>query len=285
MLRLLIITGLMLVGVLPAAGGERDFYAPIHKAGWTTSGDVLKCTLSQEIPNFGKVEFSSYAGGNFTLMYDLEREKPVRPVQRVVLRAEPPMWRQNLRASDITSTTLVPGKKAIIFGRVPALRALYELEQGMAPTLHFADWVDARDQISVTTTSVRLKEALHNFQVCSGNLHPDGFEDVNQRDFYFKPDNIELNAKYYDDLNRIASYVKVDPSVTRILIKGYADNRGTPQYNEELSQMRVDTVRDYLLDHGVKESKLVSVYFGDMRAKPGGRKKDRRVEIELIRGS
>jgi len=283
MTRLFIIIWLFLLGVLPAAGGERDFYAPMHVAGWTTSGDKLKCTLSQEIPNFGKVEFSSYAGGNFTLMYDLAREKPVRPVQKAVLRAEPPPWRQNIRASDITTTTLVPGKQAIVFGRVPALRALYELEKGMAPTLHFADWVDSRDQVSVTTTSVRLKEALHEFQVCSGNLHPDSFEDVNRRTLYFKPDNIELNAKYYDELKRIASYVKVDPAVKRVVVKGYADDRGTPQYNEELSQMRVDTVRDYLTEHGVDDSKLVSVYFGELKSKAGGRNKDRRVEIELIR--
>jgi len=281
--RLFIITWLFLLGILPAAGGERDFYAPMHDAGWTTSGNVLKCDLSQEIPNFGKVVFSSYAGGNFTLMYDLEREKPVRPVQKAVLRAEPPPWRQNLRASDITTTTLVPGKKAIIFGRVPALRALYELEKGMAPTLHFSDWVDARDQVSVTTTSVRLKEALHQFQVCSGNLHPDGFEDVNRRTLFFKPDNIDLNPKYYDELQRIASYVKVDPAVKRVVVKGYADDRGTPQYNEELSQMRVDTIRDYLMEHGVDDGKLVSVYFGELKSKAGGLKKDRRVEVELIR--
>jgi outer membrane protein OmpA-like peptidoglycan-associated protein len=281
--RLFVITLMLLVGILPAAGGERDFYAPIHDAGWTTSGDALQCELSQEIPDFGKVVFTSYAGGNFTLMYDLEREKPVRPVQKAVLRAEPPPWKQNVRASDITTTTLVPGKKAIIFGRVPALRALYELEKGMAPTLHFADWVDSRDQVSVTTTSVRLKDALHEFQVCSGNLHPDGFEDVNRRTMYFKPDNIELNPKYYEDLNRIASYVKVDKDVKRVVVKGYADDRGTPQYNEELSQMRVDTVRSYLLDHGVDESKLVSVYFGEMQSKGSGRQQDRRVEIELLR--
>ena len=281
--RFLLITLMLMVGVLPAAGGERDFYAPIHDAGWTTSGDVLRCTLSQEIPNFGKVVFTSYAGGNFTLMYNLEREKPVRPVQRAVLRAEPPPWKQNIRASDITTTTLVPGKSAIIFGRVPALRALYELEKGMAPTLRFADWVDARDQMSITTTSVRLKDALQEFQTCSGNLYPDGFEDVNRRVMYFPPDNIELNPKYYEDLNRIAGYVKVDKAVTRVVVKGYADDRGTAQYNEELSQMRVDTIRSYLMDHGVDESKLVSVYFGKMKSKAGGRQQDRRVEIELLR--
>ncbi|MBD3671108.1 MAG: OmpA family protein [Gammaproteobacteria bacterium] len=285
MSRLLIIMTLLMVGIFPAAGGERHFYTPIHDAGWRTDTGVLQCSLSQQIPNFGTVTFTSYAGGNFTLMYNLEREKPVRPVQKAVLSAEPPPWRQNIRASEITTTTLVPGKKAIIFSRDAALRALYELEKGMAPTLHFADWVDARDQMRVTTTAVRLKEALTEFQVCSGNLHPDGFEDVNRRTLYFKPDNIELNPKYYEDLNRIADYVKVDDAIERVVIKGYADDRGPEQYNEELSQMRVDTIRNYLLDRGVSEGKLVSIYFGEMQAKSSGRSEDRRVEIELIRES
>ncbi|MDH5360079.1 MAG: OmpA family protein [Gammaproteobacteria bacterium] len=283
MARMFLFISMCLVGAFPATAGERHFYAPIHDAAWTTSGDILKCTLSQELPNFGSVRFNAYAGGNFTLVYELAREKPVQPVQKAVLRSEPPHWKQNIASYDITTMSIQPGRDAIIIPRNAALRALYELEQGMAPTLHFEDWVDARDHLRVSMSSVRLKEAMTSFQQCSGQLHPKGFEDVNRRVFYFKPDNIELNAKYYADLNHIAGYLKVDPSVKRVVIKGYADERGTPQYNEELSQMRVDAVRNYLLDRDIPENKLVSIYFGEMNSKGRLRDSDRRVELELIR--
>ena len=263
--------------------GERHFYAPIHNAAWTTSGNILKCTLSQELPNFGRVNFNAYAGGNFTLVYELAREKPVKPVQKAVLRSEPPHWKQNVASRDIKTMPISPGKDAIIFSRDAALRALYDLEQGMAPTLHFEDWVDATDHLRVSMSSVRLKDAMTSFQLCSGKLHPKGFEDVNRRVFYFRPDKIDLNASYYADLNHIAAYLKVDPSVKRVVLKGYADERGTPQYNEELSQMRVDAVRNYLLDQDIAEDKLVTIYFGELQSKGRLRDSDRRVELELIR--
>ena len=283
MSRYYILLPFLLLGVLPVGAGERHFYAPIHDAGWNTTGNILQCSLSQELPNFGRVVFNSYAGGNFTLVYELAREKPVQPVQKAVLRSEPPHWKQNIASRDITTASILPGRDAIIFGRDGALRALYELEQGMAPTLHFEDWVDARDHLRVTMSSVRLKDAMTSFQQCSGKLHPQGFEDVNRRVFYFQPDNIELNARYYDDLNLIAAYMKVDPAVKRVVIKGYADERGTPQYNEELSQMRVDAVRNHLLDLDIPEDKLVSIYFGEMQSKGRLKDTDRRVELELLR--
>lgn len=283
MSRILLLLPLLLTGPLLVFAAERHFYAPIHDAAWTTSGNILKCTLSQELPNFGRANFNAYAGGNVTLVYELAREKPVRPVQKAVLRSEPPHWKQNISSHDIKTMPISPGKDAIIFSRDAALRALYELEQGMAPTLHFEDWVDARDHLRVTMSSVRLKDAMTRFQQCSSNLHPKGFEDVNRRVFYFRPDNIELNAKYYADLDHIAAYLKVDPGVKRVVIKGYADQRGTPQYNEELSQMRVDSVRNYLLDLDIPEDMLVAIYFGEMRTKGRLRDSDRRVELELIR--
>ena len=281
--RIYLFVTMCLVSIFPATGGERHFYAPIHDAAWTTTGNILKCTLSQELPNFGRVNFNAYAGGNFTLVYELAREKPVHPVQTAVLRSEPPHWKQNVSSRDIKTMSISPGKDAIIFSRDAALRALYELEQGMAPTLHFEDWVDAQDHLRVSMSSVRLKDAMTRFQQCSSNLHPKGFEDVNRRVFYFRPDKIELNAKYYDDLNHIAAYLKVDESVKRVVIKGYADERGTPQYNEELSQMRVEEVRNYLLDLDIPENKLVSIYFGEMRSQGRLKDADRRVELELIR--
>lgn len=283
MARIFLFISMCLMGGFPALAGERHFYAPIHDAAWTTNGNILKCTLSQELPNFGRVNFNAYAGGNFTLVYELAREKPVYSVQKAVLRSEPPHWKQNVSSRDIKTMSISPGKDAIIFSRDAALRALYELEQGMAPTLHFEDWVDAQDHMRVSMSSVRLKDAMTRFQQCSGKLHPKGFEDVNRRVFYFKPDNIELNAKYYADLNHIAAYLKVDPSIKRVVIKGYADERGTPQYNEELSQMRVDTVRNYLLDLDIPEHQLVSIYFGEMTSKNRLRDTDRRVELELLR--
>jgi outer membrane protein OmpA-like peptidoglycan-associated protein len=249
---------------------------------------VLKCSLSQSIPRFGKAEFNSFAGGRVTLSFLMRREYPLAGGARAVLLVQPPAWRSNYPVRQLAATQLQPHPKSVVFERDIALRALYELERGMSPTLSFRDLADQRDRMVISLNSVRMKSALETFQACTGQLHPDSFEDVRFRSVWFGPDQIELDPKYRSELDRMLAYAKVDQSVTHIVIKGYADARGTFQYNEELSQMRAKAVRNYLVDRGFRNDNIAMVFFGERYAKfdnksAKGRAKNRRVDIELQR--
>jgi peptidoglycan-associated lipoprotein len=63
----------------------------------------------------------------------------------------------------------------------------------------------------------------------------------------------------------IATYVSQNPSV-RLGIDGYTDSRGSTQYNLPLSQRRVTTVRDALIQAGVPADRIETGTFGTDRA-------------------
>lgn len=49
-------------------------------------------------------------------------------------------------------------------------------------------------------------------------------------------------------------------------IIGYADSRGSRNYNLGLSMHRANTVKDYLIEHGVHPARVETVAFGELRA-------------------
>ncbi len=266
--------------LLTAQAGELHFAVAPDESRWSSSGNVLECRLSQQIPHFGKALFTSRAGGGLTLSFLLERE-PAKKTRVAHLRAVPPPWKHKTRTVDIARVTLKTGSTPVVFGRNATLRTLYELEKGMSPVLTFKDWADARDQFVVSLSAVHLRPVLQQFQQCTAALHPDGFSDVRDLSVYFASDSSELSHKARATLERIASYLEVDPSITHIILNGYSDRTGDALYNEELSQMRVDAVQDYLIDKGVPAELLVTFHHGARNK--GSRASNRRVRIQLQR--
>jgi len=71
-----------------------------------------------------------------------------------------------------------------------------------------------------------------------------------------------------------------------LLVKGYTDNTGTERYNQDLSERRAKAVKNYLILKGVSPRRITSLGFGETmpvasNATPEGRRKNRRVEVEI----
>jgi len=71
-----------------------------------------------------------------------------------------------------------------------------------------------------------------------------------------------------------------------VTLEGYCDERGTEQYNIALGQKRAETVRDFLLKHGVEPERIKVVSYGeDNPIDPGHTEeawaKNRRVEFTV----
>jgi outer membrane protein OmpA-like peptidoglycan-associated protein len=77
-------------------------------------------------------------------------------------------------------------------------------------------------------------------------------------------------------ISEIAAYMKQNPSL-RVGLDGYANPRGSDANN--LSQRRVDAVRDALIQAGVPAGNIQAGAFGDQQLK-----RDGRVEV-LVRSS
>jgi outer membrane protein OmpA-like peptidoglycan-associated protein len=85
-------------------------------------------------------------------------------------------------------------------------------------------------------------------------------------------------------LNEVAdALVKGDPD-SKITVEGYTDSQGAASFNQDLSQKRAQSVRDYLVSRGIASDRVDAVGFGPDKpvadnASAEGRANNRRVEI------
>ena len=96
---------------------------------------------------------------------------------------------------------------------------------------------------------------------------------ISYRDFVFEYDKAEIRPSETSTVSEIAAYMKQNPSL-RVGIDGTMDLRGTDPRNQELSDRRVNAVRDALMQAGVSAEKISIGAFGDANLR-----RDRRVEV------
>lgn len=71
----------------------------------------------------------------------------------------------------------------------------------------------------------------------------------------FDFNSYEIHERYYGALNFIAEYMQADIN-RKYLISGYTDIKGNPEYNERLSLLRVNAIKNALVNLGVPESMI-----------------------------
>lgn len=107
---------------------------------------------------------------------------------------------------------------------------------------------------------------------------------------YFDFDKSEIVPKYKDNLDKLAEYMKDNPGC-KIEVGGHTDYVGSDDYNYLLSSRRANAVRDYLLNKGVKNDKVISKKYGEKdpiadNNSNSQRRYNRRVQFKvLIQGS
>ncbi|MFN8625691.1 MAG: OmpA family protein [Candidatus Binatia bacterium] len=105
------------------------------------------------------------------------------------------------------------------------------------------------------------------------------------RSVHFDFDKATLKAEAKPILDEAVQVLKQEGSVD-IIVEGHTDSVGTDQYNLGLSRRRAETVRAYLVDHGIARSRITAEGMGE--AKPvasndtaDGRVQNRRVELHV----
>ena len=66
----------------------------------------------------------------------------------------------------------------------------------------------------------------------------------------------------YKVLDAVVEVLQDNPKI-RIEVQGHTDDRGSDAFNKTLSQQRADSVKQYLISHGVSSSRLVSKGYGE----------------------
>jgi peptidoglycan-associated lipoprotein len=78
---------------------------------------------------------------------------------------------------------------------------------------------------------------------------------------YFDFDRFDLRADAQPILDAQTAWLQRYPAV-RVRIEGNCDERGTREYNLALGARRANSVRDYLVAHGVAADRITTVSYG-----------------------
>ena len=102
-------------------------------------------------------------------------------------------------------------------------------------------------------------------------------------DVLFEVDRAALKPGATRALDQLAEALRTDSDAS-ITIEGHTDSTGSRDYNMDLSTRRVDSVRAYLVTHGVDPGKITGRGLGPdypvaSNATEAGRQQNRRVEV------
>jgi peptidoglycan-associated lipoprotein len=103
---------------------------------------------------------------------------------------------------------------------------------------------------------------------------------------HFAFDSYAVQSSDQGTLEQVASYVKQNSKT--VIIAGFTDERGTPEYNRGLGERRSQAVRESLIQLGADAAKLQTVSFGaEMPAAEGHDEaawaKNRRAEFGITK--
>ncbi|MEP1152678.1 MAG: OmpA family protein [Balneola sp.] len=109
--------------------------------------------------------------------------------------------------------------------------------------------------------------------------------DVIFSNLLFATNSANIDPTSLDDLDELVNIMKDDEDL-RLSIEGHTDSRGNNDYNLELSKLRAEAVKQYLVNGGVSADRIGAIGYGETRPlttndTAQGRLKNRRVELNI----
>lgn len=273
---------------LNTTAAMRQYTANQDNSNWNLVKTTrLQCQLNHEVPFYGEAVFKASASKNKDLTFNLDMV--VRPENYAIagLKAVPPSWRAGRPARDIADMKLLKKFDGEL-GNKTAWEMLTELEKGNQPTFYYQDWQNSADKIAVGMSNVNFKQAYWAFLQCRDELLPYNFEDISFTIMNYESNSSKLTKSSQQRLDKIAEYLKNDPSIESISIASYTDSYGGRWNNLDLSRTRAKAIKDYMVGLGVDEAKVVTEGFGEKRFVDTndnilGRDKNRRLVIQIAK--
>jgi peptidoglycan-associated lipoprotein len=126
-----------------------------------------------------------------------------------------------------------------------------------------------------------LPDRQEGVSFMSSNVDRNRFSPV-----YFEFDSFQIRPQDRGKIREIAEFVRSEGKT--IIIAGYTDERGTPEYNRGLGERRALAVRQALISDGASGGKLQTVSFGaempaDQGTSDAAYAKNRRAEFGVVR--
>lgn len=172
-----------------------------------------------------------------------------------------------------------------------AQQAPVEIEQEEAPTENPAEQEQVappvqQEEITEETTAPVQQEAQESASLDNDN---DGNVDATiiLSGVNFTVGTADLTEEAAASLQTTAGLLEKHASGQRFEVAGYTDSMGSPKRNQQISEQRAETVRNFLIKQGIKADLLISKGYGQDNPiadneTQAGRAMNRRVELHQI---
>lgn len=230
-------------------------YRSGYQSYWQGDTSKVMCSIQQQIPNYGYVEFRQGVGQ--PLQFAMYVNHPPAGIGKARVRIQPPHWRHYEKENDLGIIELEAGKRAVSMQADWSNRLLLGLRDGMQPVIHYWDAADATADIEIMLSALNFQDSLNSFHKCLGQVLTYDVKDTERTILHFSEDSSKLRKQATDQLDEVLQILKNDPGVKLVELELYSTGEGLANYNFRLSTRRARAVRDYLMKHGIDEKRIL----------------------------
>jgi OOP family OmpA-OmpF porin len=140
------------------------------------------------------------------------------------------------------------------------------------------------EELSAQKDQIRLRARDAEIAKLKAKKVPQGIL-VTLGDVLFDTARSDLKSGSLQNIYPLVQYLK-EHAETMVKIEGHTDNRGSSDYNAELSQRRAEAVRNFLVSNGIAPERITAQGMGKdypiaTNSTSAGRQQNRRVEVTI----
>ncbi len=260
------------------------YEAEMDHAGWEYSSSPFKCKIEQKIQGVGNIYFIKESGKSMEFHLDqifLDEGKNLK------ILSGPPSWRSDHDESK-SLKTLIDKKNFSKFNKSIAKKLLFELSRGNSPKIQWD--IEFNGQVSetlkISLSPISFQDNFKKYLKCLDRQLPISFTEISHSKIFFTSNDYSLSIEAKQWLSTLIKSLLIIPDYKKIMIDGHTDATHNSYHNKKLSKKRAESVRDYLLSHGIPIEKLIINYYGENspladNSTTVGRSVNRRVSIDV----
>lgn len=264
------------------------YSADITTSEWKVSSNPFSCSLTHNIPIFGKAVFSRKAGGTETFYLEAQGQVAF-PVGVAGAETLPPQWRNDLVPVPLGAFSVVTGNKPINLNATQVAPLVVQLTAGVNVMYSSRPVVSTSSGASIMRVVLNAKNfaaGYKTYQQCIADIIPYSFAQVARTSINYAEKPEGLTAANKTELAKVSRYIKADPNVVGVFVDGHSDASGVAEANEALSKQEAEWVTAFLVEQGVAADKITTRWHGDKfvianNKIAAGRAQNRRVTVRL----